>query len=66
MSNVELVNTFVEVLLRNPEMTMQAVALRLSATDYELKLLQADPCRRHYNKHQETFEWNPPPEMMHA
>ncbi len=48
MNNIEIVDKFVETLLQNPEMTMEAVALRLSATDLEMKLLKADPCREHY------------------
>lgn len=48
VSNIEIVEKFVETFLQNPEMTMTAVALRLSATDYELKLLKADPCKMHY------------------
>lgn len=48
MSNIDLVNEFCRVLLESPMTTMQAVTLRLSMTDYELKLLKADPCKEHY------------------
>jgi hypothetical protein len=48
MTNTEVVNAFVDVLLRDPDPTMHAVALRLSATDYEMKLLHADPCKVHW------------------
>lgn len=54
-----MVNTFVDELLRNPDLVMQAVALRLSATDLELKLLRADPLRHHYveAERQEQFPY---------
>lgn len=45
MSNAETVDAFVQVLLRAPGHTMQAVSARLAHTDYELKLLKADPLR---------------------
>ena len=48
MTNVEIVDKFVETLLADPECTMTAVALRLSVTDYELRLLKSDPCKMHY------------------
>jgi len=43
MKNEDIVSLFVETLLQNPEMTMQAVAMRLSTSRYELKLLKAEP-----------------------
>lgn len=45
MSNLDLVNAFVARLLEAPDLTMQAVQLRLSATDYELVLKKADPLK---------------------
>ncbi len=42
MSNVDVVNQFVETLLHAPDLTMQAVRLRLSMTDYELVLKKAN------------------------
>lgn len=48
MTHKEVVDEFVKLLLEAPEFTMTAVALRLSATDYELKLLHADPLKQHY------------------
>jgi len=50
MSNTELVNAFVDALLKAPDLTMQAIQIRLSATDYELRLLKADPCKTHHEK----------------
>ncbi len=50
MTNKEVCDAFVDALLLSPDLTMQAVALRLSATDYELKLLKADPCKAHWEK----------------
>ncbi len=49
MNNAEVVAAFVETLLHSPDLTMQAVQVRLSCTDYELKLLKSDPCRMHYD-----------------
>ncbi len=43
MKNEDIVSLFVETLLQNPEMTMTAVAIRLSTSRYELKLLKAEP-----------------------
>lgn len=48
MKNLDIVSEFCRILQENPEMTMEGVALRLSATDLELRLLKADPCREHY------------------
>lgn len=45
MSNSEVVGAFIEVLLNSPELTMQLVRTRLSASDYELVLKHADPCK---------------------
>ena len=42
MTNIEIVDVFVETLLRDPDLTMEAVRLRLSATDYELVLKRAN------------------------
>lgn len=59
MTNTQLVNEFVSRLIEAPDLMMQAVALRLSATDYELKLLKADPCKAHYDgdKTQRVFSF---------
>lgn len=43
MTNAEVCNLFISVLMDSPDLTMQQVALRLSATNYELRLLKADP-----------------------
>ena len=43
VSNTEVVNAFIEVLLKAPELTIQAVQMRLSTTRYEIKLLKAEP-----------------------
>ncbi len=48
MSNIEIVDLFVETLLANPHLTIQAVQLRLSATDYEIKLLKGDPLKQYH------------------
>lgn len=45
MNNAETVAAFVQVLLHAPELTMQAVQLRLAHTDYELVLKKADPLK---------------------
>ncbi len=45
MSNSDTVNLFIETLLASPLLTMQAVQLRLSMTDYELVLKKADPLK---------------------
>ena len=55
MSNIEIVDKFVETLLQSPAMTMQAVQLRLSATDYELVLKHADPCKMHHEAKERPF-----------
>ncbi len=55
MNNVAVVNAFVDTLLEAPDLTMQAVALRLSATNFELKLLRCDLAGR-----LERDCWNPP------
>lgn len=58
MSNIQIVDQFVETLLANPECTMKAVQLRLSATDYELKLLHSDPLK----PYEKEWEGNHQPE----
>lgn len=55
-SNVQTVDAFVETLLLNPEMTMTAVALRLSTSRYELKLLKADPFLEFDQKHPDPYQ----------
>lgn len=45
MTNKEVVDAFIIVLLDAPDLTMHEVSLRLSATDYELRLLKADPLK---------------------
>lgn len=45
MKNVEVVNAFIDVLLQDPQLAMQAVALRLSPTKYELTLKTVDPLK---------------------
>lgn len=52
MTNLEICNEFTRILLESPDHVLQAVQLRLSATDYELKLLKADPCRMHHEKNE--------------
>lgn len=42
MSNRDVVNAFIDTLLEAPDLTMQAVKLRLAHSDFELKLLKAD------------------------
>ena len=41
----KMVTDFVELLLRRPHETMLAIQLRLAYTDYELKLLEANPLK---------------------
>lgn len=45
MKNADLVNAFIDVLLQNPSLAMQQVALRLSSTKYELTLKTVDPLK---------------------
>ncbi len=45
MSKIELINAFVDELLLNPNHVVEAVRLRLFATDYELVLKKADPLK---------------------
>lgn len=47
MRNVDVVNAFIDALLKDPENTMTAVRLRLSTSQIELKLCQVDPLRIH-------------------
>jgi hypothetical protein len=39
---MDQIDDFIEILLRSPELTMQAVQVRLAHTDYELVLKKAD------------------------
>ncbi len=57
MKNCEMVNAFVDELLRNPDLVMECVALRLSATEYELKLLRADPLRHFVDEREPQQEF---------
>lgn len=45
MSNNEIVEAFCKVLLEAPSLTMTAVRVRLSCSDYELSLKKADPLK---------------------
>ncbi len=51
MSNAETVAAFVETLLLAPELTMQAVQMRLAHTDYELVLKKSDPLKHFEREH---------------
>ena len=44
-TNADVVRRFVEVLLQSPELTMEAVRVQMKCSDYELKLLKADPLK---------------------
>ena len=41
----EAIEAFLDELLKKPDEVMQAIQLRLAHTDFELKLLKADPLR---------------------
>ncbi len=45
MTNREIVDQFIDTLLSNPEQTMTCVRVRLSCSDYELRLLKSDPLK---------------------
>ncbi len=51
MNNVQTVDAFVETLLCAPELTMQAVHMRLAHTDYELVLKKSDPLKHFESEH---------------
>ena len=46
---LQLVSDFIALLERRPLETMQAVQLRLSTSDFELRLLHADPLKEFEN-----------------
>lgn len=50
MTNSQVVDTFVDVLLKAPDLTMDALCLRLSATKYEMVLKRVDPCKHFYDE----------------
>lgn len=54
MTNQDAVNTFINLLLESPDLVMQAVQLRLSATDYELVLKKTDPLK-HFEQEKPMF-----------
>lgn len=45
MTNIEIVEEFLRVLKEAPDLTMSAIRVRLSCTDYELVLKKADPLK---------------------
>ncbi len=65
MTNIEIVDTFVETLLRAPDHTMEALCLRLSATKYEMVLKHVDPCKHFYDE-KTLFEMETGQRMTHA
>ena len=50
MSHIEIVRAFVQVLLENPEMTATACLHELKGTDYEVKILKADPLKKYHGE----------------
>ena len=46
--NRPVIDEFIDLLLKDPHGTMQTVQLKLSATDFELRLLQADPLKEQH------------------
>ncbi len=50
MTNEQVCVEFVKVLLESPLTTMQCIQMRLSATNYELRLLRADPLKEYEEK----------------
>lgn len=57
MTNLDVVHQFVETLLASPELTMRAVQLRLSASDYELVLKKADPLKHFEVEHADPYQF---------
>lgn len=45
VSNIEVIEKFLRVLKDAPDLTMSAIRVRLSCTDYELVLKKADPLK---------------------
>lgn len=57
MKNAEIVDAFVQILLQDPELAIQAVQMRLGNTRYEIRLLKAEPFKEYDAKEDHIYQW---------